>query len=46
MADVQKGMKSAGFPGLGAHPVDEQPIIAFHRSLAEFMGTGAPEPLG
>lgn len=45
MADVQKGMKSAGFPGIRPHPLEEQSIVNFHRSLALYMGRGAPEPL-
>lgn len=44
MEDVQKGMKSAGFQGARPHPIEEQSIINFHRSLARYMGDGGPEP--
>lgn len=44
MADVQRGMKSSGFKGLRPHPVEEQAIVNFHRSLAKYMGTGKPVP--
>ena len=44
MGDVQKGMKSMAFAGARPHPLEEQPIINFHRTLARYMGTGAPEP--
>lgn len=46
MGQVQKGMKSAAFPGIRAHPLEEVPVINFHRALAKYMGTGAPEDIG
>ena len=46
MGDVQKGMKSLGFKGLRPHPVEEQAVINFHRTLAKYMGTGEPRPAG
>lgn len=45
MPEVQKGMKSKGFPGARPSPVQEQAVINFHRTLAGYMGRGAPEPL-
>jgi phenylpropionate dioxygenase-like ring-hydroxylating dioxygenase large terminal subunit len=44
MPEVQKGMKSAAFAGCLPTPVQEKPVINFHRNLAEFMGRGAPQP--
>jgi len=45
MPYVQKGMKSRGFKGARPNPSQEATVIHFHRTLAEYMGTGAPEPL-
>jgi hypothetical protein len=45
MAPVQKGMKSRGFKGPRPSPKQELSLIAFHRFLAKYMGTGAPKPL-
>jgi hypothetical protein len=45
MADVQRGMKSRGFAGARPNPVQEVAVSHFHRVLAQYMGTGAPEPL-
>jgi phenylpropionate dioxygenase-like ring-hydroxylating dioxygenase large terminal subunit len=45
MAEVQRGMRSRGFPGARPSPVAEVPVIHFHRMLAEYMGAGEPEPL-
>ena len=45
MPEVQKGMKSRGFPGARPNPLQEGPVIHFHRTLAEYMGTGAPQPI-
>ena len=42
MPEVQRGMKSRGFMGARPSPVQEKAVTNFHRSLAEFMGTGAP----
>ena len=42
MAAVQKGMKSRGYQGARPNPIEEQTVIHFHRTLAEYMGTGAP----
>lgn len=46
MAEVQRGMKSMGFPGARPHPLEEQPIVNFHRMLARYMGSGEPEIVG
>jgi hypothetical protein len=45
MPEVQRGMKSRGFPGPRPNPRQEQPVINFHRTLAEYMGSGAPRPI-
>lgn len=45
MPEVQRGMKSRGFPGPRPNPRQEQPVINFHRTLAQYMGTGAPRPI-
>ncbi len=45
MGEVQKGMKSRGFPGSRPNPVQERTVTNFHRVLADYMGTGAPVPL-
>ena len=45
MPKVQQGMKSRGFPGPRPSPEQELAIIHFHKMLAEYMGTGAPEPI-
>jgi hypothetical protein len=45
MPEVQKGMKSKGFPGARPNPVQEQAVVNFHRTLAGYMGSGAPEVL-
>ncbi|MCB2074350.1 MAG: aromatic ring-hydroxylating dioxygenase subunit alpha [Novosphingobium sp.] len=45
MPEVQKGMKSRGFRGARPNPKEEVAVINFHRVLAEYMGSGAPEPL-
>lgn len=45
IAEIQKGMKSRGYEGGMPSPYQEVPVIHFHRTLARFMGTGAPEPL-
>ena len=42
MPEVQRGMKSRGFPGARPSPVQEKAVTNFHRTLAEYMGTGAP----
>ena len=46
MAAVQKGMKSRGFQGPRPNPIEEETVVHFHRVLAEYMGTGAPVPIG
>ena len=45
IAEVQRGMKSRGFGGARPSPVQEIPVTHFHRRLADYMGTGGPEPL-
>jgi nitrite reductase/ring-hydroxylating ferredoxin subunit len=46
MGEVQRGVKSWGFKGMRPSPLQEQSVINFHRNLAGYMGTGAPEKLG
>lgn len=46
MGEVQKGMKSIAFPGNRPGPVQERAVINFHRVLSEYMGSGAPVPIG
>ncbi|WP_375397614.1 SRPBCC family protein [uncultured Sphingomonas sp.] len=48
MPEVQRGMKSRGFVGARPNPVWEQAVSNFHKTLADYMGTGAPvvEPVG
>jgi nitrite reductase/ring-hydroxylating ferredoxin subunit len=46
IAEVQRGMKSRGFPGARPSPIQEIPVTNFHRVLASYMGTGAPQPIG
>jgi hypothetical protein len=38
-------MHSRGFSGPRPSPVQEAAIANFHRTLAEYMGTGAPAPI-
>jgi nitrite reductase/ring-hydroxylating ferredoxin subunit len=45
MQAVQQGMKSRGYVGSRPSPKQELPVIHFHRTLARYMGTGAPEPI-
>ena len=45
IAEIQKGMKSRAYAGAMPSPKQEVPIIHFHRTLAKYMGTGAPTPL-
>ena len=45
MPQVQKGMKSRGFIGARPNPVQEVAVSHFHKMLAKYMGTGAPEPI-
>jgi phenylpropionate dioxygenase-like ring-hydroxylating dioxygenase large terminal subunit len=46
MPEVQRGMHSRGYVGARPSPVQEAAVINFHRTLAEYMGTGGPEPIG
>ena len=46
MAEVQRGMKSRGFPGARPSPVAEIPVTHFHEVLAQYMGSGPPRPIG
>jgi hypothetical protein len=46
MAQVQKGMKMAGYRGNVPNPRSEGAVISLHRNLAKYMGTGEPRPLG
>jgi nitrite reductase/ring-hydroxylating ferredoxin subunit len=45
MPYVQRGMKSRGFIGARPNPRQEVGVLNFHRTLAEYMGSGMPEPL-
>jgi phenylpropionate dioxygenase-like ring-hydroxylating dioxygenase large terminal subunit len=45
MGEVQKGMKSRGVPGARPNPTQELPVTHFNRTLAAYMGTGAPQPI-
>jgi nitrite reductase/ring-hydroxylating ferredoxin subunit len=45
MGAVQKGMKSRGYKGARPSPAQELSVIHFHRQLAAYMGTGAPQPI-
>ena len=45
MSKVQQGVKSRGFKGPRPSPVQELGVIHFHRVLAKYMGTGAPQAL-
>lgn len=46
MAGVQQGMQSRGFRGARPNPFQERAVTNFHRNLAEYMGTGEPQPIG
>jgi phenylpropionate dioxygenase-like ring-hydroxylating dioxygenase large terminal subunit len=46
MPQVQKGMRSRGLSTVRPNPLQELGVIHFHRLLAKYMGTGAPEPIG
>ena len=39
MADMQRGMKSAGFAGARPNPVQERAVSNFHKSLHDFIGS-------
>jgi phenylpropionate dioxygenase-like ring-hydroxylating dioxygenase large terminal subunit len=43
MAAVQRGMRSRGFRGTLPNPHQERKVTNFHRNLAKYMGTGAPQ---
>ena len=45
MVAVQEGMKSLGFKGPRANPIQENVITNLHRNLAAYMGTEPPRPL-
>lgn len=45
MEFVQRGLKSRGFKGIRPSPKQEGIVLNFHRQLARYMGTGAPEPV-
>lgn len=45
MPYVQRGMKSRGFKGARPNPRQEIAVHHFHRTLAQYMGTGTPEPI-
>jgi hypothetical protein len=46
MVEVQRGYKSRGFKGCLPNPWQERKVTGLHRGLAQYMGTGAPKPLG
>jgi hypothetical protein len=46
MPEVQRGMKSRGFPGARPNPSQELPVTHFNQTLAAYMGVGAPQPIG
>ncbi len=46
MPYVQRGMKSRGFMGARPNPRQEVTVYHFHKTLAQYMGSGAPEPPG
>jgi hypothetical protein len=46
MPEVQKGMKSRGFPGIRPNPSQELSVIHFLQNLADYMGTGMPQQIG
>ena len=45
MAAVQRGMKSAGFPGTLPNPYRERSTVNLHHQLSKYMGTGAPQEI-
>jgi nitrite reductase/ring-hydroxylating ferredoxin subunit len=45
MPFVQRGMKSRGFRGARPNPRQEVTVYNFHKTLSEYMGTGAPKPI-
>jgi nitrite reductase/ring-hydroxylating ferredoxin subunit len=45
MPFVQRGMKSRGFMGARPNPRQEVAVYNFHKTLAHYMGSGAPKPL-
>lgn len=45
MKAVQQGLRSRAFQGIYPSPVEERAITNFHRVLADYVGTGAPEPV-
>lgn len=46
MGAVQQGMKSMAFGMARPHPVEEEAVVNFHRTLAGYMGSGGPVELG
>jgi hypothetical protein len=46
MSQVHRGMRSLGFRGTLPNPVQEKPVVNFHRNLAKYMGTAAPRRVG
>lgn len=45
MPEVQRGMKSRGFPGIRPNPSQEHSVVHFLKNLADYMETGAPRPI-
>jgi hypothetical protein len=45
MAAVQRGMKSAGFPGTKPNPYRERSTVNLHYQLSKYMGTGEPREI-
>jgi phenylpropionate dioxygenase-like ring-hydroxylating dioxygenase large terminal subunit len=46
MAAVQAGMKNVGFRGTQPNPYMERSVASLHWNLAQYMGEGAPRPVG
>jgi len=46
MSEVQRGMRSRGFPGALPNPKQERTVSNFQRNLARYTGSGGLRPLG
>ena len=46
MEHVQRGLKSSGFTHARANPLQESPIINFHRAVRKYLGIKEGEELG
>jgi phenylpropionate dioxygenase-like ring-hydroxylating dioxygenase large terminal subunit len=45
MEQVHRGMKSSGFSAARTNPLQESPMVNFHRALRRYLGLGQPEPV-